>query len=151
MPMNLIFARIQPRRRSQSPAQALLDDYLARISRYQPAEVRDFPEIDAFTSFLDTSAAKLRHQLVLADSTGHSLTSEAFAAKLGDWIDRSVQQTVLAIGPPDGWPPALLQRANLTLSFGRMTLPHELAAVILAEQSYRALTILAGHPYHSGH
>ena len=57
---------------------------------------------------------------------------------------------VLGIGPADGWS-AALKRADLSLAFGRITLPHELAAVVAAEQIYRALTILAGHPYHTGH
>ena len=58
---------------------------------------------------------------------------------------------MLAIGPPDGWSTAAHSSAKLLLSLGAMTLPHELALVILAEQTYRALTILAGFPYHSGH
>jgi 23S rRNA (pseudouridine1915-N3)-methyltransferase len=58
---------------------------------------------------------------------------------------------VLAIGPADGWSAEARQRADLLLSLGRMTLPHQLARVVLAEQVYRAFTILAGHPYHSGH
>ncbi len=58
---------------------------------------------------------------------------------------------MLAIGPADGWSTAARARAGLLLSFGAITLPHELARVVLAEQIYRALTILAGHPYHSGH
>jgi 23S rRNA (pseudouridine1915-N3)-methyltransferase len=58
---------------------------------------------------------------------------------------------VLAIGPADGWSDAARARAGLLLSFGSITLPHQLARVVLAEQIYRALTILAGHPYHSGH
>jgi 23S rRNA (pseudouridine1915-N3)-methyltransferase len=58
---------------------------------------------------------------------------------------------MLAIGPADGWSVAARQRADLLVSFGRLTLPHQLARVVLAEQVYRALTILAGHPYHTGH
>ena len=59
--------------------------------------------------------------------------------------------SLVAIGPADGWSDAALAAATRTVAFGRITLPHELAAVIAAEQLYRALTILAGHPYHSGH
>jgi 23S rRNA (pseudouridine1915-N3)-methyltransferase len=58
---------------------------------------------------------------------------------------------VLAIGPADGWSGMARERANLIFSLGRITLPHQLARVVLAEQVYRALTILAGHPYHCGH
>ena len=68
-------------------------------------------------------------------------------------LDGLAQQEhiVLAIGPADGWSAPARARASLLLSFGPITLPHELARVVLAEQLYRALTILAGHPYHSGH
>ena len=62
-----------------------------------------------------------------------------------------MQEMVFAVGPANGWSPEALWRAQLKLSFGKMTLPHELARVVLAEQVYRALTILAGHPYHGGH
>jgi 23S rRNA (pseudouridine1915-N3)-methyltransferase len=79
------------------------------------------------------------------------LSSEAFAAHLGRLRDSSVQTVILAIGPADGWSAAARARASLVLSFGPITLPHELARAVLAEQIYRALTILAGHPYHSGH
>ena len=70
---------------------------------------------------------------------------------LGRIRDEGTQRLVFAIGPADGWSAAARQRANLLFSFGRLTLPHQLARVVLAEQVYRALTILAGHPYHSGH
>jgi 23S rRNA (pseudouridine1915-N3)-methyltransferase len=55
------------------------------------------------------------------------------------------------VGPADGWSEYARAQAQSTLSFGPMTLPHELARLVLAEQIYRAFTILAGHPYHSGH
>jgi 23S rRNA (pseudouridine1915-N3)-methyltransferase len=79
------------------------------------------------------------------------LTSDEFAAELGRGQAAGTQLAVIAIGPADGWSPAARKRADLALSFGRITLPHELAAVVAAEQIYRALTIIAGHPYHSGH
>jgi 23S rRNA (pseudouridine1915-N3)-methyltransferase len=62
-----------------------------------------------------------------------------------------MQRLIFAVGPADGWSEKGCARANLLLSFGRITLPHQLARVVLAEQLYRAFTILAGHPYHSGH
>ena len=58
---------------------------------------------------------------------------------------------VLAIGPANGWAAAARDAADMRLSLGAMTLPHELAALVLAEQVYRASTILQGHPYHLGH
>ena len=62
-----------------------------------------------------------------------------------------VGQMVLGIGPADGWSPQMLEKADLKLSFSAMTLPHALARLVLAEQVYRAATILGGHPYHLGH
>jgi 23S rRNA (pseudouridine1915-N3)-methyltransferase len=89
--------------------------------------------------------------LVLLDSRGKQLSSEAFAAWLGARRDQGAQQIVFAIGPASGWDEAMLRRASLALSFGPMTLAHALARLVLAEQLYRACTILAGHPYHTGH
>jgi len=79
------------------------------------------------------------------------MTSEVFAEWLGRQRDTSAQQIVFSIGPADGWSMAARKRANLLLSLGPMTLAHSLARVVLAEQIYRAFTILTGHPYHAGH
>jgi 23S rRNA (pseudouridine1915-N3)-methyltransferase len=57
----------------------------------------------------------------------------------------------MAIGPADGWSEAARRKGSLVFSLGKVTLPHQLAKVVMAEQVYRGLTILAGHPYHSGH
>ena len=96
------------------------------------------------------SAAR-RAYAILLDSRGQQLSSEDFATRLGRLRDDGNQRIVLAIGPADGWSTEARTRANLLFSLGLITLPHELARVVLAEQFYRALTILAGHPYHSGH
>jgi len=88
---------------------------------------------------------------VLLDSRGRSMTSEAFAAWLGARRDEGVQHVVFAIGPASGWSDAARKRAGLLLSLGPMTLAHSLARLVLAEQIYRAFTILSGHPYHTGH
>jgi 23S rRNA (pseudouridine1915-N3)-methyltransferase len=87
----------------------------------------------------------------LLDSKGKQLSSEDLAAFLRDHQDRGTQELIFAIGPADGWSDVARQRASTTLSLGKMTLPHELARVVLLEQLYRGFTILAGHPYHSGH
>lgn len=65
------------------------------------------------------------------------MSSEEFAATLGGVQDGGIQQVVIAIGPADGWSPETLRRASLTAALGRITLPHELAAVVAAEQIYR--------------
>jgi len=70
---------------------------------------------------------------------------------VGRQRETAVQQIVFAIGPADGWSETSRKRAMLLLSLGQMTLAHALARVVLAEQIYRAFTILTGHPYHSGH
>lgn len=85
------------------------------------------------------------------DSGGRLLTSEDFAGAIGDFRDRGVQQIVVGIGGADGWTAEAKQRADLLVSMGRLTLPHGLARVVAAEQIYRAMTILAGHPYHCAH
>ena len=89
--------------------------------------------------------------IVLLDSRGRQMTSENFAAWLGAQRDNGAQQIVFAIGPADGWSEASRKRATLLLSLGPFTLAHALARVVMAEQLYRAFTILTGHPYHSGH
>ncbi len=88
---------------------------------------------------------------VLLDSRGRSMTSEAFASWLESRRDEGTQHLVFAVGPASGWTDAARKRANLLLSLGPMTLAHALARLVLAEQIYRAWTILAGHPYHTGH
>ncbi len=65
--------------------------------------------------------------------------------------NEGAQQIVFAIGPANGWSEAARQRAQLLLSLGPMTLAHSLARLVMAEQVYRAFTILTGHPYHTGH
>jgi 23S rRNA (pseudouridine1915-N3)-methyltransferase len=129
----------------------LLRDYVERVRRYAPCELRDFSSEAKLLGFLDSAAGRTTPGLILTDSRGQASSSEEFAASVGRLRDSGLQQLVVAVGPADGWSPEALRRANLTISFGRITLPHELAAVVAAEQLYRALTILSGHPYHSGH
>lgn len=86
--------------------------------------------------------------VVALDSKGRSRTSESFAALLAEHRDRSVGCMAFLVGGPDGHGQAVLDTASLVLSLGLMTLPHGLARVVLAEQIYRATTILSGHPYH---
>ncbi|MBS0538064.1 MAG: 23S rRNA (pseudouridine(1915)-N(3))-methyltransferase RlmH [Proteobacteria bacterium] len=86
--------------------------------------------------------------LVALDRRGKVVDSEAFAQRLGRWRDDSVADVAFLIGGADGHTQALLKRADLVLSFGAMTWPHQLARAMLAEQIYRAQQLLAGHPYH---
>lgn len=86
--------------------------------------------------------------LVVFDERAKSPTSEAFAARLGAWRDEGRAGVACVIGGPDGLDPGVRARADYPVSFGALTLPHQLVRVLVAEQLYRALTILAGHPYH---
>ena len=86
--------------------------------------------------------------LVALDERGRDLTSEALADQLGRWRDEGARAAAFLIGGPDGLGAAARERASLVLSLGRMTWPHMLVRAMLAEQLYRATTILAGHPYH---
>ncbi len=151
--MKLILVSISASRsRSKSDASgALATDYLARASRYTACETQAYGSEAALLAWLDRQAARTVPVLLLLDSLGRQVTSEEFAAQIGRLRDNGTQTLVLAIGPADGWSDAARTRASLILSFGQITLPHERARAVLAEQIYRALTILAGHPYHSGH
>ena len=89
-------------------------------------------------------------RLIALDARGKSLTSEDFAALLGRWRDEAVADAAFVIGGAEGLDEGLRAEAALVLSLGAMTWPHMLVRVLLAEQLYRAQTILTGHPYHRG-
>jgi 23S rRNA (pseudouridine1915-N3)-methyltransferase len=86
--------------------------------------------------------------VILLDERGENLNSGAFAAKLRRWRDDGRPAAVFMIGGDDGLAPGLRETATLTLALGAATWPHQLARVMVLEQIYRAMTILAGHPYH---
>jgi 23S rRNA (pseudouridine1915-N3)-methyltransferase len=86
--------------------------------------------------------------LVVLDEGGRLLSSRSFAARIGAWQQEGRSELAFLIGGPDGLAGELIERAELVLALGRMTWPHLLVRVLLAEQLYRASTILAGHPYH---
>ena len=85
---------------------------------------------------------------IVLDERGKAMASEAFADLLRRQLDGGTQDLSFVIGGPDGHAPETRERAGLLLSFGPMTWPHRLVRVLLFEQVYRALTIMAGHPYH---
>lgn len=129
--------------------QVLARGYLDRCSGFAAAAVEGFRSEAALLERL--AKQKTRVALVLLDSRGRQITSEAFAEWLGARRDDGVQEIVFAIGPADGWTDAARNRASMVLSLGSMTMAHGLARVVMAEQIYRAVTILTGHPYHRGH
>ena len=151
--MKITITAILPRtaRTKSEATDRLLADYIARTTRTIPCDSQIFDTEAALLTWLDRQSARTAAVLILLDSGGKQLSSEDFAVHLGRLRDSGAQFVVLAIGPHDGWSAAARARASLILSLGLITLPHELARAVLAEQIYRALTILAGHPYHSGH
>jgi len=140
---------------------ALTRLYLDRISPFIPADLQAFPTEAAFLEWLAhprNSGKAMRtpmHPVLLDGPRGRQLTSSEFASWLGARRDQGIQHIVFAIGPADGWTPTAIDcaptRSGLVLSFGPITMAHDLARLVLAEQLYRACTILQGHPYHSGH
>lgn len=85
---------------------------------------------------------------ILLDSGGKALGSEDFAARLAALRDQGAQTTAFLIGGADGLDPRLKAEADMALSYGAATFPHQIVRILLAEQIYRAITILSGHPYH---
>ena len=85
---------------------------------------------------------------IMLDERGKNLTSRAFAEKLGGWRDNGAAQATFYLGGADGLTPDLRAQGDLLLSLGAMTWPHMLARVMLAEQIWRAVSILSNHPYH---
>ena len=151
--MKITLAAVVPRRsRTKSePTDRLLEDYVERTARYTPCDSQLFDSEAALVDWLARQPGRAPAYAVLLDSRGRQLSSEELAERIGRLRDEGTQRLVMAIGPADGWSAEILKRADLVLSLGRITLPHQLARVVLAEQVYRAFTILAGHPYHSGH
>ena len=88
--------------------------------------------------------------LVVFDEQAPSATSEDFAGRLLAWRDSGRAGIALAIGGPDGLADELKGGAEWAVSFGRMTLPHQIVRILVQEQIYRAFTMIAGHPYHRG-
>lgn len=150
--MKLRVVWIAPKSRSKEPAfDTLTREYIARIGKYQPIEPSDLPSEQALLKLVDRSIGRTTPVLVLLDSRGKQMTSEEFASFIAAQQSADVQQLIFAIGPADGFRDETRGRANRLLSFGKMTLPHELARVVLLEQIYRAFTIIRRHPYHTGH
>ncbi len=126
-------------------------DYLKRAARFAPT---DGSWVEAESAFWERVAGlhgRTATRVILMDGAGRALTSPEFAEALRDLRDRGTQQVVIGIGGADGWSSGSRSRSDLLVSLGRFTLPHGLARVVAAEQIYRAMTILAGHPYHCGH
>lgn len=128
--------------------EAAAQSYLERCSGFAQCETRSFRAEKALLEWLERQRGRKPPVIVLLDGRGRQMTSEAFARWLGAQREEGAQQIVFAVGPADGWSDAARARAHLLLSLGPMTLAHALARLVIAEQIYRATTILSGHPYH---
>jgi 23S rRNA (pseudouridine1915-N3)-methyltransferase len=138
----------RPREGFDELARLYLDRFAPLLPGKPGVDAPLFRSEDAFWEAIDRERARTTPLIVLLDERGKAMTSEDFAQWLGRERDEGRQLIVFAIGPAYGWSAASRKRAALLLSLGPMTMAHELARVVLAEQIYRALTILAGHPYH---
>ncbi len=140
------------------PEQTLIDDYLTRFARtgrsvgLGPAQVSEVDERKAQT--MSAQAEGLRRVLPAGslicclDERGKTMTSPAFAQVLQSRADQGCNDLSFVIGGADGLDKSLRAQADMTLSFGAMVWPHMMVRVMLAEQLYRAATILTGGPYH---
>ena len=143
--------------RPRGPLAAAAADYEARLARALRLEVVEVREEalqrGTAAEVLAREARRLEPHLVgcvrvVLDRTGTALSSEALAERLRAWEEQPPQRTAFVIGGAYGLAPAVVAQADLRLSFGPATLPHQLARVVLTEQLYRATTILRGEPYH---
>ena len=133
----------------EAAIQSLTDEYLKRISRFAEIEGVALKDEAAILA-LAAGSRKEKCKLILLDSRGKLYSSEELASMLEREQVNAVP-LLFAIGGSDGFSDTARDKAALVLSLGKMTLPHELARVILVEQIYRAFTILKKHPYHLGH
>lgn len=144
--------------RADQPERALIDDYQTRFNRTgKPLALGPLVEVeveDRKGGGMEAEAELLSRAvptgalLVTMDERGKVMSSPEFAALLARWRDEGRQDVAFVIGGADGIAPSLRDRADFSISFGRMVWPHMLVRVMLAEQLYRAANILAGGPYH---
>lgn len=119
----------------------LVERYLKRIA--WPTRVTELPDTGGKTPERGSGT-----RVIMLDETGENLPSRVLAERLGRWRDDGVRETRFLIGAADGFDDAQRAEADLLISFGRATWPHMMARAMLAEQLWRATSILANHPYH---
>jgi 23S rRNA (pseudouridine1915-N3)-methyltransferase len=112
-------------------------------SRAREAERRKVEESIALAQLIPDRAVA-----VLLDQRGDNLSTEELTASLREWRAEARPAAVFLIGGPDGVAPGIEEKAQMRISFGAATWPHQLVRVMLLEQIYRAMTVMAGHPYH---
>ena len=150
--MKLRVVWIAAKTRSKERAyDSLTQEYVARISKFNPIETVPLPNEAALLKLVDRKTQRTPPLLALLESLGKEMTSEQFAQWIESQQANDVQQLIFAIGPADGFSDEVRRVSGAAISLGKMTLAHELARVVLLEQIYRAFTIMKRHPYHCGH
>jgi 23S rRNA (pseudouridine1915-N3)-methyltransferase len=149
-------------RLKQGPERELAERYRKRaadagrgagLSAFDIVEIKESRAGDAGRRMIEESIAIAniipeRAVTVILDARGESMSSAAFAGRLQGWRSQDLPAVVFIIGAADGLAPTLREQASLAIAFGAATWPHQLVRIMLLEQLYRAITILAGHPYH---
>ncbi|WEJ98622.1 MAG: 23S rRNA (pseudouridine(1915)-N(3))-methyltransferase RlmH [Candidatus Sphingomonas phytovorans] len=125
----------------RGPEAELVDRYVKRLA--WPVKLTELPDTGGRMPAVEPGT-----RIVMLDETGEVLPSRSFADRLEKWRDGGVREARFLIGAADGFDDAQRAGADLLLSFGRATWPHLLARAMLAEQLWRATSILANHPYH---
>ncbi|AJY44488.1 23S rRNA (pseudouridine(1915)-N(3))-methyltransferase RlmH [Martelella endophytica] len=149
-------------RLKSGPEKDLVARYLDRLKKTGKAQGLDFSKVTEINESRAGNAATRKREeaaalenilspetvLALLDEHGKSLDSLGFAGEIEKFRDNGKREMIFAIGGADGLDPALTERADLVINFGNMTWPHQIVRILLAEQLYRAVTLMAGHPYH---
>ncbi len=125
----------------RGPEAELVDRYLKRVG--WPVRVTELPDTGG-----KLPAVEAGTRIVMLDEKGEQPASMAFAEKLGRWRDDGVREVRFMLGAADGFDDGERAKADWLIAFGRMTWPHLMARAMLAEQLWRATSILYGHPYH---
>jgi 23S rRNA (pseudouridine1915-N3)-methyltransferase len=149
--MQVTLAHVGSRGGAKDGYDALVNDYLKRCAGVMRCAAEGFRTESALLEWLGRQRGRTEAVVLMLDGRGRAMTSESLAEWLGKRRDEGAQHVIFAIGPADGWSEAARaegkRRCGL-LSLGPMTLAHQLARLVVAEQLYRACTILTGHPYH---
>lgn len=132
-----------------SPEDMLIKEYQKRLSWDLSITEKENDSKEKESEFL-LSHIPSSAKVVVLDERGENISSIDFAQKIENWRLNGTSEICFLIGGADGHTDSVRRRADLILSFGKLTLPHMLIRAVLAEQIYRAQTILSGHPYHRG-
>ncbi|HMN51474.1 MAG: 23S rRNA (pseudouridine(1915)-N(3))-methyltransferase RlmH [Xanthobacteraceae bacterium] len=160
--MRLLIAAVG--RLKAGPERELLARYVERTNAtgkalsLAPLEIAEIPESPAQTAMKRKSdeakallaALPAKAKIIALDERGKSISSEDFAKKLARLRDDGAGSVAFLLGGADGLDDTVRKKADLTVAYGAATFPHQIVRILLAEQIYRAVTILSGHPYHRG-